>query len=121
MDCSDGNSCTLNTCDAENGCETDVLFNQPCNDGDARTTGDLCQGATCNGTGTLACDDGNVCTTDQCASGSGCVHPPVAGPCDDGDDCMEGDVCANGECTGTPTVVCEDDGNPCTLETCVAG
>ena len=63
------------------------------------------------------CDDGNPCTNDCCAAGSGqCTHAPVA--CDDNDPCTT-DTCSDySGCVHTS--VC-DDHNPCTTDTCESG
>jgi hypothetical protein len=48
----------------------------------------------------LACDDGNVCTSDACSAGV-CIHLPIAGPCDDNNLCTVNDACSNGACVGS--------------------
>ena len=47
-----------------------------CDDGDVCTTNDQCDGSlNCVGTGLPPdCDDGSVCTVDSCVSPGGCVH-----------------------------------------------
>lgn len=64
------------------------------------------------------CDDGNVCTADDCSDGK-CRWQPVSGPCDDGDACTLGDTCLNGQCQGQ-FLDCED-GNACTADSCKDG
>jgi len=51
------------------------------------------------------CDDGNVCTTDDCLPGGVCDNPPVQDgtSCDDGDPCSSQDNCQNGVCTSGDT------------------
>jgi len=92
------------------------------------------------------CDDGDPCTTDNCA-GLACTHDVIANccvgagdcddgnpctddqcaagncthadntkPCSDGDACTQNDVCSQGACSGTP-LAC-DDGNACTDDVC---
>jgi hypothetical protein len=62
------------------------------------------------------CTDGDVCTTDACASGT-CTVLSTA-------DCSDGDVCTDDSCH--PVIGCLhsftncDDHNPCTTEECVA-
>ena len=48
----------------------------PCDDGDACTTVDQCDGSlNCVGSGPPPdCDDGSACTADSCVSPGGCVH-----------------------------------------------
>jgi len=53
-----------------------------------------------------ACDDGDPCTIDGCAPGTGCTHVPHTGTCDDGDPCTTGETCATGQCTGGGPTVC---------------
>ena len=46
------------------------------------------------------CDDGDVCTDDDCKA-SVCYNKPLTGvPCDDGDDCTVNDSCQAGFCVG---------------------
>jgi len=64
------------------------------------------------------CEDGNVCTVDQCWSNA-CVFLPSSVTC-------AGDECVSGKCAGT---TCQldytpkdcDDGNPCTWDKCKPG
>ncbi|MCH8242432.1 MAG: hypothetical protein IH897_07470, partial [Planctomycetes bacterium] len=68
--CDDSNVCTTDTCDSALGCLNDGTGTIiGCDDGDACTTGDACQGdaaGTCQGTDTSAvdCDDLIACTAD---------------------------------------------------------
>ncbi len=114
--CDDLNDCTDDTCHPITGC----LFtpnSDPCDDGDACTTGDTCMGTVCTPTGTLTCDDSNICTDDSCNSATGCVFTNNSVACDDGDACTTGDICSGGACTSTGTLTC-DDSNICTDDTC---
>jgi hypothetical protein len=64
-----------------------------------------------------ACDDGNLCTTEDECSGGSCGGSPA---CDDGNDCNGTQICnpSNGACEdATPPVDC-DDHNPCTSDSC---
>ncbi|MSQ82291.1 MAG: hypothetical protein EXR77_05140 [Myxococcales bacterium] len=75
----------------------------------------------CDGqTDESACDDGTVCTDDNCDPKAGCSHTNNSGFCDaDGSVCTKDDACSNGKClTGKP-VSC-DDNNPCTTDSCDA-
>lgn len=74
--CEDGNPCTDNRCDPASGCSV-VLNTAPCDDRNACTTADRCQGGTCTGGRLLTCDDRDACTLDGCDPSSGCVHTPV--------------------------------------------
>ncbi|MDH3623526.1 MAG: PQQ-dependent sugar dehydrogenase [Myxococcales bacterium] len=52
-------------------------------------------------TSDLDCDDGNVCTDDQCDPGtSTCLHDNIAVACEDQNACTSIDVCAEGVCVG---------------------
>jgi hypothetical protein len=86
-----------------------------CDDGDACTETDVCDGAgNCAGTA-VNCDDGDACTTDRCDPATGaCIHDPVN--CDDGDLCTEDSCDPAVGCVHVP-VNC-DDGNACTNDRC---
>jgi hypothetical protein len=115
-DCDDGDPCTDDACDPDQGCiYTDNAAS--CDDDDACTTADRCLDGACVGGPEPDCNDGNVCTTDGCDPGSGCVHVPNTLPCVDGDACTTADRCAAGTCIGGPAASC-DDGSPCTTDSC---
>ncbi len=70
LSCDDGNPCTNDTCDALGGCEHG--FNTAaCDDADACTVGEGCQGGVCVGVVAMPCNDGNLCTDDSCDPASG--------------------------------------------------
>ncbi|HEU4402410.1 MAG TPA: hypothetical protein VFT43_09930, partial [Candidatus Polarisedimenticolia bacterium] len=48
-----------------------------CDDGNACTTADVCQGGVCVGGPPADCNDGNVCTKDSCDRLTGCMHTPL--------------------------------------------
>ncbi|NOZ02853.1 MAG: hypothetical protein GXP54_13350 [Deltaproteobacteria bacterium] len=85
-----------------------------CDDGDGCTTDDRCQDGQCV-SGPVDCDDANPCTADTCVEGQ-CSHEAIAADCDDGDLCTINDACEQGVCKGS-AVDC-DDGNPCTDDLC---
>lgn len=88
-----------------------------CDDHNACTTGDGCEGTSCKPTEPLDCDDHDQCTTDWCDPSSGCTHTPLDQvPCDDQDPCTEGDMCSSGICLGNARNC--DDNNPCTDDFC---
>lgn len=73
-DCDDGNivdgDCCSSSCSFEVG---------SCDDGNACTVGDTCDGAgTCVAGSPPDCDDGNFCTRDSCDSTIGCVNASAA-------------------------------------------
>ncbi len=115
--CDDGNTCTDDSCDPENGCvHTDNTA--PCDDGNACTTNDTCADGFCAPGAPLLCEDHNVCTDDSCDPASGCVYANNNAPCDDGNACTTGDTCAGGTCQSGPPTNCND-GNACTSDSCV--
>lgn len=114
--CNDGNECTDESCDPENGCQYAPNFND-CDDGDPCTLGDSCKNEACAPGPLLACDDGNPCTDDACGDG-GCVSTPNQEACDDGNPCTSASTCSAGACLGTEASDC-DDGNPCTTDGCL--
>jgi cysteine-rich repeat protein len=116
--CDDGNvtdgDCCSSTCEFE-------LPGSSCEDGDACTDVDECDGSgTCSAGPGLTCDDANSCTDDSCDSGIGCVFANNAASCDDGDACTTLDVCALGNCVGGSAPDC-DDSNLCTDDSCDPG
>lgn len=59
-----------------------------------------------------ACDDGNVCTSNDLCSAGVCAGTSAARnglACDDLDACTEGDRCEDGACLPSTRVTCEDD------------
>ena len=69
---------------------------------------------------TSACDDGNTCTTDNCAAASGCKHADNLVACEDGNPCSTNDHCKNTVCTGGLAQDCND-ASPCTDDACTPG
>ncbi len=116
-DCEDDNPCTTDYCDPMAGC-THVPNTVSCDDGNACTFGDKCQGGTCAAGQQVACNDSNPCTDDSCNPESGCVFAPNSNACDDLNDCTTDDHCADGACVSDQAVAC-DDGNPCTKDICL--
>ena len=90
-----------------------------CDDGNACTTEDACLAGACVGTG-VSCSDGNPCTADTCDPATGCgTTPDDTALCSDGSACTVSDHCLNGTCTGAPRDC--DDGNACTNDFCDIG
>ena len=113
--CDDGNPCTDDLCDPEEGC-SHPNNTTDCDDGNACTSNDHCFEGACQGSPKV-CDDANPCTTDNCdpVSEQGCYFVNNSDACDDDGVPCTIDVCENGECqhklaTDLPC----DDGNPCT-------
>lgn len=124
------NPCTINVCDAEDGCvEENLPVETPCEDGSVCTTGDECNGAgVCIGTPVdpqIACGTSpDTCRAFGCDDMLGCVltEPANEGQaCSNGDPCVMTEICTEGVCGGGTAVVCPDDNNVCTNDTCKAG
>lgn len=65
------------------------------------------------------CNDGNVCTGDNCIQGE-CWYEDFNGvPCSDSNPCTVNDTCSVGYCSGTP-INCNDN-NICTDDVCFNG
>lgn len=115
--CENGGACQQSSCDGQGGCTTENPSGTPCDDADACTEGDTCDGAgNCVGPTPKSCDDGNACTSDSCAPATGCLYGELTGACDDGDSCTKNDQCGGGTCSGE-AYSCPD-GGPCILQTC---
>ena len=114
--CNDQDVCTTDSCDPANGC-VHLLNEAPCDDQDICTTGDHCQLGDCAGSGSLTCNDGNLCTDDACDPESGCTFIPNVAPCSDGNACTTVDLCDGGACFGSQSPDC-DDQNVCTNDSC---
>ncbi|MEL6181841.1 MAG: hypothetical protein AAFS10_22970, partial [Myxococcota bacterium] len=94
-----------------------------CDDGNACTTNDRCSNRMCAGVDTSAvdCNDGNVCTDDRCEPVGGCISTPNTAACDDGNACTTNDRCSNRMCAGVDTSAVDcNDGNVCTDDSCNA-
>jgi len=119
-DCSDGDDCTDDSCEAASGdCLNEIDISNTCDDGDPCTTTDACLvDGSCLGT-QKDCNDGDDCTDDSCDSANGnCLNDiDVTNSCDDGDLCTLSDACqVDGSCTGS-LKDCSD-GNDCTDDLC---
>lgn len=57
----------------------------------------------------LSCEDGNPCTHDLCAKGTGCFYIDSSEACDDGDVCTVGDKCKGGVCVPGEDQCCYSD------------
>jgi cysteine-rich repeat protein len=123
--CDDGNVEDGDCCSRR--CQRDAP-GTVCENGDACTVSDTCDAAGACVAGTArSCDDDNVCTTDSCDPGTGCLNLVTneGEPCDDRNVCTAGDTCGGGNCRGTPTSgdPCDDgdacsDGDVCTEGVC---
>jgi hypothetical protein len=116
LDCDDSNPCTQDSCNPDKGC-VHVPIGGICDDDNACTTGDHCEGGICIPGPALDCDDANVCTSDLCQPDTGCQHEFNSAPCNDGNTCTANDTCATGTCQGGKVLSC-DDSNDCTTDSC---
>ncbi|MGB0715615.1 MAG: cohesin domain-containing protein, partial [Phycisphaerae bacterium] len=117
----DGNDCTDDVCNEQTGNVTHEFSAEDalCDDGDACTVADKCDGeGTCAGT-FRNCDDGIECTLDECQPGTGaCLHTPQDEVCDNNIYCDGVEVCdVDNGCVPDATFSC-DDGNACTDDSC---
>ena len=124
-DCSDGVSCTVDSCDEAGGSCVSSPDDAQCDDNSLCTT-DSCNPLSGCQNVPIDCSDGNLCTQDLCDPLTGCVFPdvtcsgdqcnsgtcdPLTGDCllvpanegsscDDGDASTVNDVCRQGSCIG---------------------
>ena len=104
IECDDSGDtqCKMNTCDPATGVCGYVFLEdgEACNDGDLCTTDDHCQGGACVPGLESYCHDGDPCTTDGCLPATGCVNMPIAGcdGCKDDEDCRDDDPCTQDMC-----------------------
>lgn len=117
-DCDDGNQCTRDVCEPEQGCtHPPVPDETPCANHNRCDGREVCSGGVCQGGKPPDCDDDNPCTEDWCNRDAGCMHEAV----DDGQTCGESAcgemVCSGGTCVAADPQSCND-GNPCTIEHC---
>ena len=124
-DCSDGNSCTADTCVAGK-CAFASLSTGTCDDGNACTSEDACSAGKCAGK-LKTCDDTKDCTTDSCDSKTGaCKFDAKAEGsfCSDGNSCTFADTCDKaGNCLAQVSadgITCSD-GNACTTKDACQG
>jgi hypothetical protein len=115
-----GSACAAAVCDlASGGCSTEPLTDgAACDDNNACSLGDSCQGGACIGSQSQVCADDNPCTDDLCKPATGCSFKNNFATCDDGDPCTTKDVCAAGVCLAGGAAC--DDSNPCTADSCEA-
>jgi hypothetical protein len=95
----------------------------PCDDGNACTVDDACDGDVCVGTPVDCSGQGDTCNAASCdpagAEGNCDTLTPLKNgtPCDDGDACTTSDACLNGTCSGPP-VDCSNLDDDCNVGVC---
>jgi hypothetical protein len=112
VDCSgldDPLNCLAGVCDPGSGtCITeDAPEGNACDDGDLCTSDDVCSNGLCLGTplDCSALDDPAACQTGVCNPSTGACEAQIAPDgafCDDGDLCTVDDICSNSVCRGVP-------------------
>jgi len=116
--CHDVGTCDPGTGTCSNPNKADGIG---CDDHDACTRTDTCQGGVCTGTSRVVCTALDQChDVGTCDPGTGtCSNPKKADgtACDDGNACTTGDACSNGACAGGPPPDCNDS-NVCTDDSC---
>jgi hypothetical protein len=93
----------------------DESCEQLCDDGDLCSVDDCAVGGGCDNSGATDCDDSEECTIDRCDSTLGCMYDPVGSgvSCDDGMPCTYPDMCdGSGECAGEDDLACCLPGDP---------
>jgi hypothetical protein len=75
---------------------------------DASGHGSCADSGACATSALSLCDDGNVCTHDQCDPAGGCVHVPHVGGCHDGDLCKSQGACNGTTCVQPFVITCTD-------------
>jgi hypothetical protein len=99
--CEDGNPCTTDRC-VTNACVHDVNT-ASCNDNNACTLTDVCQGGVCIGSNPKVCPASDSCHTGTCTPSTGaCGQATKANgsACNDNNACTGGEFCTAGVCGG---------------------
>jgi len=116
QNCDDGDVCTDDSCDPAKGCihknNSAICADPYCDTSGNWVAPARCSAGLCVAGATTACNDGNVCTTDSCDAGKGCLHAGNTETCSDGVDCTGPDTCDNGQCVPGPEYKCEVPPNP---------
>jgi RHS repeat-associated protein len=119
---SDGNDCTVDTCQPDGTITHDpASVGTACNFGANPCVFGACSASgTCEAGGPIDVDDGNPCTIDACDPSQGQSHTPVADgtQCGPGDSCTAPSTCFQSTCISGEPLTVPNDGNPCTVDTC---
>ena len=81
----------------------------PCNDLNACTQTDTCQGGVCVGANPVSCPAQDACHLGVCNPADGTCSQqakPDNTSCDDGNACTQSDTCQSGACVGASPVTC---------------
>ncbi|MFH0982735.1 MAG: S8 family serine peptidase [Planctomycetota bacterium] len=111
--CSDGVSCTVDSCNETTDSCDHMPDNGLCNNGVYCDGAEICNAVSgCQAGTPINCDDSIACTADSCnESTDSCNHTPSHAMCDDG-------VFCNGAETCNPASGCVAGGDPCPGQTC---
>lgn len=114
-DCADDNPCTDDSCENPGTSAATCVHvdnTAPCDDGNACTRNDACQGGVCTGSDPVACTPSDQChVAGTCNPATGACSNPAAQDgttCNDGDACTLNDACQAGICRSGA----HDDGSP---------
>jgi hypothetical protein len=117
--------CRAFVCDSTLGCVLTGTADEglACRTGDPCIENETCTAGICgNGSEVLCPTDGNVCTSDICKSGLGCIYEPITEnppDCSDNNNCTTEDACTDGVCLGSSLRNCATEpDNPCKLGFC---
>ena len=122
--CAESDPCVAVAC-GDDGltCELEMLNGIGCDDGDACTTNDTCQGGLCRAGPAIECPWDTECAAFRCERTTGCVLDTTyqeGKACSDDDRCTLGEKCdGGGVCAPLEPAPC-DDNNPCTTDSCDA-
>lgn len=119
-----GSPCAVCTaCDAATGSCVPTAGGS-CDDGNACTQTDTCQGGVCVGSNTKACTASDQChQAGVCNPSTGACSNPAKSDgqsCNDGMACTQPDTCQSGACVGTP-ILCNSPPACKQVTTCSAG
>ena len=105
--CDDGNPCTTDNCDPQDGCSTSKVANGTvCGSGACGglkfTAAATCTSGQCIAPAAKNCDDGQECTVDACDATAGCSNPSKAWgtACTPANSALLAPFCADALCTG---------------------
>jgi len=119
-DCTDGVTCTVDTCNTINGACANDADDAACDNQRFCDGVEFCDAVRdCRSGPQPDCDDGVSCTDDECSLATDdCVHQPDDGLCDNGTFCDGEEWCdAQLDCQSGDPPTCDDDVG-CTVDEC---
>ncbi|MBN1774676.1 MAG: hypothetical protein JXB32_25670 [Deltaproteobacteria bacterium] len=123
VDCEDGNSCTIDTCEAGGIClNAPAVDGTTCDDELYCTVEDACSAGVCTGGGSRDCSAGvptcNLGACDEDADRCTTTPLPDGTSCNDGLYCTVGETCAGGMCGGATPRDCSSMDDGCNVGVC---